>query len=439
MIVVTYETDKKEYSEGMLKYSCEKNGIELVVLGQGVEWNGTKDKIYGYLNYVSQLSDDEVVVCCDNRDVILTCKPEELVELFKKMGGGCYYSAELGGFPIWALEKHFLYPNQDSKYRKQVRVLNSGVCVGYAGRLKKVFEHAIKYYDMDKREHLMDRWGLTEAETVNTAYPDRLGSSPLDCDQLAIQLTYLETDLIELDYDYELIYTSFVLPASWNPTLVWRKENQWEYPVGSMFDIKFNWNTSYRAVHNEYEEYQSFPMIYHAPGSDYSMSQVSKVLKGKVPNVNEPVISEDSYLQMKQFISESNRNRFVCWKTKPIRCLSGIAKACVESDKILVVLLPKLKEYSDDLNYMISNYPDNIRVYECTRRGMRGVFRSIIKGYTNTYTDSVAIPEEQLLCPEHQKRWDEWKQKQAEKVAYLEATQDVEKITLTNEEKCGII
>ena len=71
MIVVTYETDRKEYSEGMLKYSCEKNGIELVVLGQGVEWNGTKDKIYGYLNYVSQLSDDEVVVCCDNRDVII--------------------------------------------------------------------------------------------------------------------------------------------------------------------------------------------------------------------------------------------------------------------------------------------------------------------------------------------------------------------------------
>ena len=57
------------------------------------------------------------------------------------MGGGCCYSAELGGVHIWELEKHFDYP-VENKYRPKVRMLNSGICVGDAGLLVEVCEYA---------------------------------------------------------------------------------------------------------------------------------------------------------------------------------------------------------------------------------------------------------------------------------------------------------
>ena len=57
------------------------------------------------------------------------------------MGGGCCYSAELGGVLIWELEKHFDYP-VGIKYRPKVSMLYSGICVGDAGLLVEVFEYA---------------------------------------------------------------------------------------------------------------------------------------------------------------------------------------------------------------------------------------------------------------------------------------------------------
>ena len=57
------------------------------------------------------------------------------------MGGGCCYSAELGGVHIWELEKHFDYP-VENKYRPKVRMLNSGICAGDAGLLVEVCEYA---------------------------------------------------------------------------------------------------------------------------------------------------------------------------------------------------------------------------------------------------------------------------------------------------------
>ena len=146
MRVVTFETDPKEYHDGLLKYTCEVNGVPLKVLGIGEEWVGVKQKIFGYLDYMKGLPEDEIVICCDNRDVIIPSKTEEIVAKFKEMGGDCYYGAEISSFPVWELEQYFVYPN-GNRYRSQVRILNSGVCIGYAGALVKVFEYASRFYN----------------------------------------------------------------------------------------------------------------------------------------------------------------------------------------------------------------------------------------------------------------------------------------------------
>ena len=53
------------------------------------------------------------------------------------MGGGCCYSAELGGVPIWDFDCPV-----ENKYRPKARMLNSGICIGDAGFLVEVFEYA---------------------------------------------------------------------------------------------------------------------------------------------------------------------------------------------------------------------------------------------------------------------------------------------------------
>ncbi len=50
--VITYETSRKEWDNSLLQYTCKRNGFELDVLGQHEEWNGTKQKLFSYLDYV---------------------------------------------------------------------------------------------------------------------------------------------------------------------------------------------------------------------------------------------------------------------------------------------------------------------------------------------------------------------------------------------------
>ena len=286
MKVVTFETDIDKYQHGLLKYTCESNGVPLEVIGLDVEWVGTKQKIFGYLDYLKGLAADEVVICCDNRDVIIPSKPEEIVSKLKEMGGGCYFSPELGCFPIWYMEKHFDYPDGNG-YRPEVKSLNSGVCVGEAGVLIEVFAYALRFYDesFDMEQYLTSQYQISksEIEKARKQYPDNKFNpkgltGPLHCDQLVMQLTYLETDLIKLDYDYELIYTSFVIPDSWRPTRKYRDTHCPNFPTGTLYDVHFNWGETYRTVYNTYSN--NYPLIYHSPGPDYVMSQLDKVIRG---------------------------------------------------------------------------------------------------------------------------------------------------------------
>ena len=61
---------------------------------------------------------------------------------------------------------------------------------------------------------------------------------------------------------------------------------------------------------------------------------------------------------MDKFIERNNnKNSFLCWKNSGVRSLCDIFDICVQFNKILVVFTPKVKEYSDDLKYMIITEP----------------------------------------------------------------------------------
>ena len=50
------------------------------------------------------------------------------------------------------------------------------------------------------------------------------------------------------------------------------------YPYGTLYDISFNWGKSYRSVYNTYNN--TFPLIYHSPGPNFTISQLRKVVCG---------------------------------------------------------------------------------------------------------------------------------------------------------------
>ena len=411
--VITYETSRKEWDNSLLQYTCKRNGFELDVLGQHEEWNGTKQKLFSYLDYVKGLDPDELVICCDNRDVIIPSKPEEIIAKFNSMGGICYYSAELGSFPIWAMEKHF--PDAvGNKYRPEVRVLNSGVCIGPANVLVKVFEYASEFccLSFDRKEYLRSAYRTSnshiEAADKNYGF---VGKS-WECDQLALQLTYLEKpDLISLDYDYELISTSFVLDDNSIPAKNWREYSRPDYPYGTLYDMKFDWGNSYRSVYNIYNG--SYPLIHHSPGPDYVMYQLRKVVRGgsftgrieELAKKRNAVSKLESASMMEDFIAvNKDKKKFVCYKVQRVKDkdtgkqqmtppLFDVFDLCVEQDKVLVVLSARVNRYTDDLEYMIATSSNNVLIYEVSKYGNRNAMRVKMRDYVKQFDDAIAIPE----------------------------------------------
>ena len=101
---------------------------------------------------------------------------------------------------------------------------------------------------------------------------------------------------------------------------------------------------------------------------------------------------------MDNFIKENiEKDLFLCWRNSVTDSLFDIFESCVKFDKILVVFTPKVKEYSDDLKYMILTEPNRVRIYECSSYGMRGIFRKKIQDYQNQFENSIAVPEELFL------------------------------------------
>lgn len=412
--VITYETSRKEWDNSLLQYTCMVNGFELDVLGQHEKWDGTKQKIFVYLDYVKGLDPDELVICCDNRDVIIPSTPDEIVSKFNSMGGICYYGAELDSFPIWFMEKHFPYA-VGSKYRPEARVLNSGVCVGPANVLVKVFEYASRFYrpSFDMKEYLRSEYRISnsQVETANSQYPKRFGGNAWECDQLALQLTYLERpDLITLDYDYELISTSSVLDDRWIPAKKWRENSRPDYPYGSLYDMKFDWGKTYQSVYNTYNG--SHPLIYHSPGPSCVISQLRKVVMGAFTDPIEELVKKrkafgklESASMMEDFIAvNKDKGKFVCYKTQKVwdkdtgkqqktPPLFDVFDLCVEHDKVLVIFSAGVNQYTEDLEYMIARSPNNVLIYEVSKRGNRATMRVKVRDFVKQFDDAVAIPE----------------------------------------------
>lgn len=82
-VVIAYGTEKQAYFDLFIK-SCQRFGIDPVILGWGERWEGTCKKLVSISNYIKDLAEDEMILSVDPFDVIFLSGMEEIEEKFRE-------------------------------------------------------------------------------------------------------------------------------------------------------------------------------------------------------------------------------------------------------------------------------------------------------------------------------------------------------------------
>ena len=134
---LTIGTDRKKCSR--LFTSARHCGIDIVNLGNNVEWQGTDmvgpgggHKVNLLREYINKLPDNDVILFTDAYDVFYADNLETITERYLGFNCKVLFSAEQYCWPDADLEH--VFPDAPTKYR----FLNSGTFIGEVGELKKM-------------------------------------------------------------------------------------------------------------------------------------------------------------------------------------------------------------------------------------------------------------------------------------------------------------
>jgi hypothetical protein len=133
-----------------LVQSADFYGIDLTVLGEGLEWVGFGQKVNLFKTELDKLEDDDVVGFVDGFDVVFLASEGEILEKFHGLNAKVVFGAEEACAPDASLVNRFPleggYDYRDHNYR----FLNSGNFIGEVGELKKITEEEIADADSDQ-------------------------------------------------------------------------------------------------------------------------------------------------------------------------------------------------------------------------------------------------------------------------------------------------
>jgi len=137
MLVYTFSHNENAPRLSELKKSAQRYGINLRILGHGVNRFNTTKKLDLLYEELCTLDDSEIVLAVDGFDVFFCSGAHEIESRFLAMDCDCVVSAERA------------YSHQYPRYRKfyesaapegPYRYLNSGSVIGYVWALKKIYK-----------------------------------------------------------------------------------------------------------------------------------------------------------------------------------------------------------------------------------------------------------------------------------------------------------
>ena len=163
--VLTVATD--EIKMWPLSKSAERLGYDIINIGKDVDWGGGTmegqgggHKINLVRNYISELSDDDIVLFVDGYDVVLINQLEAVVERFVGFNCDILFAAELECWPDPSIAWKLPYQTDGHSYR----FLNSGCYIGRVKPLKKFFKEDL---DEAQDDQLWCQLRLIEDTEIN--------------------------------------------------------------------------------------------------------------------------------------------------------------------------------------------------------------------------------------------------------------------------------
>jgi hypothetical protein len=144
--IICVATSDEGYLDVLRKNAKDKN-INLYVLGYGEKWQGLWWKSKKYLEFLDNCEPDEIVMIVDGYDVIIPGTKNGIVNKFKNFDTDIVISCE----PTLSYINNTIYTNShfytSKKYFncKTEYLLNSGTIIGYADKMKILFQRMLDY------------------------------------------------------------------------------------------------------------------------------------------------------------------------------------------------------------------------------------------------------------------------------------------------------
>ena len=143
---ITVATEKNIGYYTILEESCEKNNIDLIVLGLGHKWTGFTMRLTLWDNYLKTLDENEIIMINDAYDVIIIENSHIILNKFKK------------------LNKKVIFGMSQSKFFTNItfnKCLNSILCcgniIGYVKYIRQIINLFFKNMHLWETYHKDDQ------------------------------------------------------------------------------------------------------------------------------------------------------------------------------------------------------------------------------------------------------------------------------------------
>ena len=98
--------------------------------------------------------------------------------------------------------------------------------------------------------------------------------------------------------------------------------------------------------------------------------------------------------KLEHFFNENNdKEIFVVYKNSKVGDLRPVHSKCVERDKVLTILMPKVNKYPADVANILET-DNRSRIYEVSVMAMKSVLKKRGEQYVQQVRNSVLVPSE---------------------------------------------